>query len=362
MKVCIIGIQNIKHMTLISMYTEYFKKNEVKYDIIYIDKYGVNEDTGAENVYKFNGMDSKYKGNIGKLLKSIRFKIYTENILKNNSYDFIVVWREQTAFMFSFFLKRYYKGRYSVNIRDLWDLQNKILTYGIKIAVQNSAFNTVSSEGFIKYLPDAKYLMIHSANKKILMNGFEVGEKKEMPIKITYIGTLRFYDYCVNLIKAFNNDDRFVLEFIGQGSEEIEKYCNENNYINVLCSGAFSPEDTNDKLKGTHVINCAFGTKKLAERMLTPIRFYYAVSANIPVLTAEGTWLDELAKKYEMAITVPNIFDCNTRVNDVVMNEYMKKDFNRMKIQQEKLNQIIIKSYNDFYYILDSVLNLVREG
>ena len=41
-RIAILSAVNIKHMSLISLYTEILKKNGVKYDIIYMDKY--NED------------------------------------------------------------------------------------------------------------------------------------------------------------------------------------------------------------------------------------------------------------------------------------------------------------------------------
>ena len=362
MKACIIGIQNIKHMTLISIYTEYFRKNDIEYDIVYIDKYGIDESVGAECEYKFDGSVDKYNGFIGKILKSIEFKKYAEHILKRNKYDFVVVWREQTAFLFSRFLKKYYKNKYSVNIRDLWDSKNIFLTNGVKKAVNNSAYNTVSSEGFIKYLPSADYTMVHSANREIIEKGFKPGNKDELPIRITYIGTLRFQEYCIELIKSFDNDSCFLLEFIGQGSEEIEAFCKANHYTNVYCSGSFAPQETNEKLQGTHVINCAFGSVELAERMLTPIRLYYAVSAGIPILTAEGTWIDEIGKKYGMGISVPSTFNANMKIGNSVMAQYQNKNFEEMKLLQKKLSEEVIMSYNQFCKCMDSALNIKRSA
>lgn len=48
MRVCIVGIQNIKHMTTVSVYTELLKKHNIDYDIIYMDKYGIQEKSSAK--------------------------------------------------------------------------------------------------------------------------------------------------------------------------------------------------------------------------------------------------------------------------------------------------------------------------
>ena len=46
-KICILSAVNIKHMSLISIYTKYFKENGMDYDVIYMDKY--NEAKGREH-------------------------------------------------------------------------------------------------------------------------------------------------------------------------------------------------------------------------------------------------------------------------------------------------------------------------
>ena len=42
-KICIIGTSNIKHISLISLYTKYFDQHGMAYDIIYLDRYGIEE-------------------------------------------------------------------------------------------------------------------------------------------------------------------------------------------------------------------------------------------------------------------------------------------------------------------------------
>ena len=48
-KICIIGTSNIKHISLISLYTKYFDQHGMAYDIIYLDRYGI-EDNGSQCV------------------------------------------------------------------------------------------------------------------------------------------------------------------------------------------------------------------------------------------------------------------------------------------------------------------------
>ena len=358
MKVCIIGLQNIKHMTLISLYTNFFDYNRIDYDLIYIDKYGITEESTAKTIYKFDGTEKKYFGKIGKILKALKFKKYVINILENNNYDFIVIWREETACIFSKYLSTHYKGKYSVNIRDLWNMKNFFMTRRIECALKNSRFNTISSEGFLDELPKADYLMLHSANEKVINeHGIKLENKEQDPIKITYIGTVRFYKYCFRLVEFFSNDSRFQINFIGQGSEIIEKYILKKRIKNVKCTGAFSPRDTMKLLEGTHIINCAFGNKNLAEKRLVPIRFYYALYKSIPILTTENTWLDTLGNKLEMSITLPNILNKDRKKLDDIYNRYKSIINNKGMIKKIKdYKEEIEESHRKLDKILTNIL------
>lgn len=354
MRACIVGIQNIKHMTLISMYTQYFEKNHIEYDLIYIDKYGKDEKNSASLVYKFDGTKKVYNLIIGKVIKTIDFKRYTEKILKKNKYDFVVIWREQTAFMFANFLKKYYKNKYSVNIRDLWNISNWVLYNGIKKATENSLFNTISSIGFVEYLPKAEYLMVHSANNELLtLDNLIPGEIGKFPIKITYIGTVRFFKYYCNLIDALGNDSRFELAFIGQGSEELKRYAEKSGIQNVSFTGRFEAQQTIELLQGTHVINCAFGSEEIPEQTLTPIRLYYALYGRVPVLTTEGTWVDSIAKQLGMALTIPKDVGRDNIIADKIYASYCNLD----RTQMNQRIELYCRDIDEKHIIFESKLN-----
>ena len=52
-KVAILSAVNIKHMSLISLYTDILKNHEVQVDIIYMDKYGEDEVFDCDNKYRY---------------------------------------------------------------------------------------------------------------------------------------------------------------------------------------------------------------------------------------------------------------------------------------------------------------------
>lgn len=357
MKACIIGIQNLKHMTLISLYTDYFEKNSIQYDLIYIDKYGINEKNNARKVYKFNGKCSKYSTLVGKLLKTYDYKKYVIRILDSEKYDFVVIWREQTASIFAGYLVNKYKGKYCVNIRDLWDRKNIFITNGLKRAVDYSAFNTISSEGFRKFLPkNSAYIMTHSANPQVVYNLKASNRKsRNEPINIVYLGTVRYFEYCKAVIDCFGNDERFIIKFIGQGSIELYEYIEKNKYKNIICEGAFDASETVKLLEGADVINCAFGAKNDQEKFLTPIRFYYSLFMHIPALTTDETWMDEQCKTLSMNLTIPKELTTN-RVADIVYYEYHSIDWNLMCKKIDEYICTINQDNQELIQVLDHIV------
>ena len=77
-KICIIGASNIKHISLISLYTNYFDQRQVPYDIIYMDRYGIEETTSAQNqsCYKSGPLSGK----LGKIRAFIGFRRFTKKL------------------------------------------------------------------------------------------------------------------------------------------------------------------------------------------------------------------------------------------------------------------------------------------
>ena len=360
MKCCIIGNKNLSQMTLMSLYTDYFDKNYIKYDVIYADRYNVNENCNAESVYRFE-FNQKQTNNY--LLRYIEYKIleckfryFITSIIKKEKYDFLVIWREETAVLLKDFLKKHYKQRYSVNIRDL--MNGKRFNKELGETVKYSAFNTVSSDGFIPYLPKSEYLFVHSMNENIV-NQLRRNKMKNLDKKIviTCIGTFRNDAYCFGLVRAFNNDKRFVLQFIGRGSERMGKYAKEHNFDNVQCVGAFKPEETASLLMNTDILNCAYGVENSAETTKLPIRFYYAVYLGIPILATCDTWMMKTADELHMAISVPSIFDDNTCIADYVYKKYCEIDSNIMNEKIDAYKKKIEESHIAFENLMNCYLS-----
>ena len=288
-KICIIGTSNIKHISLISLYTRFFEENGIDYDIIYIDRYGIEEQTKAANVYKFrlDNMESR----LGKLQGFRKFRSFVKRTVKNNSYELLITWQSTTAYILADFLLGKYKNRYIVNIRDYIAESNPLFKRLLGRLVNKSAFTTISSEGFLEFLSKGDYLKVNSINEELL-SGIDVQHHEpQVPYKIGFAGNCRYFREAYRLIDALANDKRFELWYCGTNSEVLKEYAANNNIKNVFTEGAFDPGKTVELMSRFDMINSAFGSDAFDNRTLLPIRLYTAAAMSLPVLASAGSKL-----------------------------------------------------------------------
>lgn len=302
-EICIVGAANLKHMSLISLYTKYFDENNISYDLIYLDRYGIDEENNAENVYKLKVKRDIKSKKIYKLIDFIKFRNFASKHIKSNKYKFVITWQLTTAYILFGVLGRGHK--YIVNVRDYIMENNPVIKFMLKRLVNKSFMTTVSSAGFYEFLPDYKYIKVNSINEKIIskivQSDYKTNNKK---YKIGFIGNCRFFDACYKLIDAFKNDERFEVWFSGTNSEVLSKYAKNNGVENVFTTPAFAPEDTIRIMSEFDVVNSAFGNDSTDCRLLIPIRLYTAVALLKPMLVNFETQLSKEVDEFGLGFSI----------------------------------------------------------
>ncbi|HCD18770.1 capsular biosynthesis protein [Macrococcoides caseolyticum] len=301
MKIAIISSANIMHMTLINHYLKLINLENHELDIIYTDKYNMDEEIKVSNKFKYF-VDIKPNDNkFIKLNKYLTFRKYVNKIVNKKDYDLYIIWNSYTAQLLGprFFSK--IKNKYILNIRDYTYENNKIIYYRMKYFIEQSIFTTVSSDGFKSFLPKSeKIIMLHSINEDIvnISNNFVDNNLKiEKPINISFIGNVRFYKENKRLISVFANDERFILNYHGVGYEPLKKYCDDEKIMNVNFTGRFEPKNTISFLNDADVINNYYGKNSIALTTAISIRLYYAVALWKPILVTPDTYTSTIATK-----------------------------------------------------------------
>ncbi|MDT2830947.1 hypothetical protein P7H62_04410 [Vagococcus carniphilus] len=307
MKICILSASNIRHMSLISLYTSVLDKNNIAYDIVYMDKYGIDELISAENKHKVYIPIDRDWGKLKKITQYLKFRKKAKTIISNN-YDFIIVWGTHTAFLFFDFLLIRYRKKYCLNIRDYFGESRKLIYFLHKKLIKSASFSTISSEGFLSFLPEHTYQNIHSLNETLNSMQCDFHRiRKEQPVVITFIGYVRFFENDKKLIDELGNDDRFILKFIGEGSQYLKVYVESKKINNVICIDSFSVENTAKYLEDTDVINNLYGKNNIALDTAVSIKFYYSLMKKIPILTFKDTFISNLSEELEIAIAIDGI-------------------------------------------------------
>ena len=365
MKACILSVVELKHMVMSSIYTRYFESRGIKYDIIYMDRYHVEEKNNAEQIYRYECPNG---GRFSKIIGYFGFVKFAKKIMRKNEYDFVVVWNEYTSAIFANFLRKEYAGRYSLNIRDLYNeeslLQNpKLFNPLLEKSLSKALFATVSSGEYIKHLPKYdKYMFIHSVNKNILPTPKEypdvVDEIKQ--IQILYIGKISYYEEAKWMINLLKNDTRFLMKFVGIGSEVLKEYCEDIGCRNVEFVGKFESEKTLSYLREADVIYNIYGDERVCEKTALSNKMYYAACLNVPILVCKNTYMNTVASRCGIAFAVD---ECEpTELGNRLFDWYIKLD--RKEIQNKCSDFIneAIDSQEMLYKYLDKEFKVEMEN
>ena len=350
MRIAILSVGDYRHITLISKYTMFFEENNVSYDVLCTDRY--NDKTQREHVIQYGFPTTSNKS--GKIKAFIDFHKWASKIIRSNNYDFIVVWNENTALLFADLLLKNYSGRYCVNIRDVDFLNQRVFNIVRGSVIRKSKFSTYCSTAKLDFPKGYNYLLMRSMNLEVLK---DVPQKaafvdEDSPIRIVFLGKIRFMEANDEIIRAFGNDKRYEIFFIGAGSENLQSYLSE--YNNVFLEGAYAPEETACFLKKADVINSYFGTKVLGFERMSSIRFSYAPYIHIPVIVGTNTNMETEGNKYGFAYgfgrhSIEEEADC------------FYSWYHSLKIEDfingcEKYCQDVRKTDSDFYDALKDVI------
>ena len=323
-KICIIGASNIKHMSLISLYTTFFEANGIAYDIIYMDRYGIEEKTGAQNQFCYHASPIKSKKD--KIREFIRFRFFAKNKIKKNNYDLIITWQTTSAYLFADILLGKYKSRFIVNVRDYVAENNKVIRFVLKMLLKKASLVAISSEGFREFLPDGEYTLVNSINDEILKDCKPLKRvDREQTFRIGFAGNCRYFRESYKMIQSLANDKRFEIWYCGTNSDHLREYAQKHNVLNVKTMPAFSPAETLDIFAKFDIVNSAFGNDAWDNRTLMPIRLYTALGMHLPMLVSAGTQLAKEVERGNIGFVIDDYSSLGDRLYEYLKNTDMNE-------------------------------------
>jgi hypothetical protein len=301
-EICIITTRNIFDAPCLAKYRSLIDE---PFDIIYWDKCGIAEDCGAENYYRHEGLVPTSASKNQKILKYYGFFRYANKILKKNDYKKLIIFPTQAAWLIKRRLSGKYKGKYLLDIRDYAGENRAFVRKLTANAVKNAKLCSITSDAYKTFLPKGvDYIVSHNVQEidENLVSIYRQRTKKNTSsgdrIVLSFIGTVRFIDRLKELIERFSGDKRFLLRFIGRGSDELKSFVEENGYNNVELVGQFERSELAKFYFDTDIAINLYGNANPYLDYALSNKLYSAAIMGMPILVSPGTYMAEISGKY----------------------------------------------------------------
>lgn len=297
-RICLIAVRNLSYITTLP---KYIAAAGEKIDIIYWNKYGLNESCDAANLYVYARVLMDNCSRTEKIHAYLGFRHFALRILKKNKYGKIIVLPTQTAVALADYLISHHgECEYLLDIRD-YTAENKEWFKPIMNAlVRNAAVASLTSPAYTSFLPKREYLISHNytpmSENEIIV--YRNRERRASPVTVSCIGGIRFIESFSKIIRIFANDPRFVLRFDGGGSEKLEPICKESGINNVILTGRFKREDTIVFNMKADIANNLFGNHTPLLDYALSNRLYNAAQLGMPILACPDTYTAQIACEY----------------------------------------------------------------
>ncbi|AIZ42296.1 glycosyltransferase family protein [Cellulophaga baltica] len=352
MKIALLFPNNKYTAPYLKYYTDILKKQEVEFDLYTWNRFNTEE----EECIAFNSNSSK-RNPISLIVDYINFKKFIIKNLKNNNYDSIIVFSCQLGIFLQPFLKKKFKDKYILDIRDY----SKTIDYfkiRFKKLISNASKVFISSEGFKEWLPKEKeYVMSHNIDSQILSNNDIATSKKEYftrkSLNIDTIGAIRDFESNMNIINTLKNNENFYLNFYGEGNATSLLRRNSENINNVYFHGYYKKKDELPLLKDTDFINIILNDN-IQSKFLTSNRLYLSALLKIPCIIIEKNIEQfKIVQKYNLGVIVTSSNEIPLKIKEFIASfnqtEYIKNCIlflDKVKKDQEIFNQNILNFIN----------------
>jgi hypothetical protein len=298
MKIALILPANTHNAPYVRYYTKILDMYNVEYEIILWNR----EDIVEQHHICFNRRSDVGKPRLLRMFEIIPFTFFVIKKLKEREYDKVIVFTVQLGFLLYPFLKRFYRNKYIYDIRDY----SVVLKYFSKLIipiVENSFRTSISSVGFLSWLPDSqRYMVSHNCLlESFAQRKFEL--RQSSTFTILTIGQLRDYEANKCLIETFKNDVRFKMNFVGVGIalDSLKEHVQKSKIWNVEFFGRYNKASEAQFLKDVSVVNILL-SDDLNSRTLMTNRFYLAITNFIPVLVNEDSVQGSYVKEFNLGI------------------------------------------------------------
>lgn len=356
-KICIVSFCDLYILPYANLYIDMAKQKGAQCDLVYWCR---DKENDSKNCYSdcnkivFFSKSFESCNRIGKLRLYFEARKFICQALMFGDYDRVVFLQSHGAVLCSNVLLKKYRNRYIIDIRD-YSLEHIKLYYHVESRlIKNAYASVISSPAYKKFLPEGDFYLAHNFNP-FTQEELSFAKDKEScnQIRISYVGTVRFYDMDKKLLNHLANDPRYIVKYFGRGSEVLKKYCIESNINNVEFCGSFRQDQTIEFYKSTDLINNLYGNHCNDLDYALSNKLYHCIQLHIPILVCPDTYMAEVTEKYSLGF----VLDINDPQSfEKLYNWFLNFDRKRFAkgcedylIQVQKDNERYNSMLNDFF-------------
>lgn len=326
----------------------------IEFDLIIWDREQLNENTRANETIRFTLKDEGNNGNFFKVYKFFAFSSFVKRVIRNRKYKKIIFLGLSgcAPTLGSFYYSKQYKNNCWLDIRDHQYEWFKPYYYLEKLVIESTFCTAISSKGFESFLPKWRYTVIHNVdpNMDYIMNNLthEISDK----IRISFIGNVRYYSENISFINCLANDNRFLIQYFGPGSENLIEYCQNHKINNVVFdSKRFDYMDTINYYAKTDIINNIYGNSRIETRTALSNKLYYSIYLKKPIIVSPGTYMEEITQKYGIGLSFEPSDSFGDELYSRYVNgslQYIEESFESAKKKVEFEEIILQRQFDSF--------------
>jgi len=324
----------------VKYFTTVFDRTNISYDIICWNRNNFTIEK-EDDIFCFDYTSLEGAKPIDKLKDYYKFGEFVKRHVKSQ-YDYLVVFDVASAFFIYSFLKKQFKNKFILDIRDHSPLITPLKFTGIlRKIIRLSSLTTISSEGYKEWLPkNEKYVLSHNFNLLLIDEMFtnQTFPFSSDKTNIVTVGVIREFDENKRLIDNCSTDINYSVSFVGYGSEydNLKHYSSKMN--NVFFLGRYNKKDEREIVMKYDLINLIHPDNLHCNTAMSN-RFYMCLMYKRPLIVNKSSIHSMYVSKYKLGVVVEANDDIISKI------ELFKKDFN----------------YDKFVISCNFVLNLIKD-
>ena len=325
--IAIVAANNIRYSPYIRFYSDILDKHQIPYILIYPERNGIQDPwSGIKYEVKWDRRNPSI----------INYALYAQQvkrILKKSNVRKVVVLTSINAVYLSLYLKRRFKGRYIVDIRDFTYENNCGYAFLEKVALKHAGLRVISSKKFEEFLPRNNYLVCHN----ISVSGDRFKSDKVLHdgrIRIVYVGSVAYVKNVRRLIELVASDQRFEFYIYGGGpykraiSDAVVEAANER----VQYFGPYQPDEKNGIIKEASILFNVYGNSSQLLRCALSNKLYDSFYYHRMILNSTNTYMEEMSGISGYSIDIDNLENLES-----IYQWYMNTDITEVASYQDTM-------------------------